>query len=141
MSKLLRFEAIKDLVQETVDRGVTGAETIHKTIADIPFDALDRSGKLEERGQSIRDLQRNTIGSIYSTIRKVSRELGDMASNMIEALEDHDDAQSNISRAEQKRRKNGPGGPATEVATPPEDTLAPEDTRAPEDTDAPEDTP
>lgn len=104
MSKLLRFEAFKDFVQEAVDRGVSGVENIHKSIADLPFDALERSGKLDERAQSIRDLHHSAVGAVYSTIRKVSHDIGDLASNMIEAFEDHSDAQANIGRAE---RRNG----------------------------------
>jgi|SRR5690554_758650 len=128
MSKLLRFEAIKDLVQETVDRGVSGVEAIHKTIADIPFDALDRSGKLNEQGQSIRELQRSTIETVYASIRKVTHEVGDLASSMIEALEDHEDAQANIARAEAKRREESKGAPESKSGAESEDPAPPKDT-------------
>lgn len=104
MSKLLRFEALKDLAQETVQRGVSGVERIHQTIADLPFEALERSGKLDERGQTIRTLQKNAIGAVYSTIRTVATEVGELTSQVIEAVEDHQDAQANIQRAEEKRR-------------------------------------
>lgn len=103
MSKLLRAEALKDLVQETFDRGVTGVERIHTTIADLPFDALERSGKLEEPARAIRDTQRSIIGAVYTTIRRVGKEVGDLTSELIAAVEDHQDADENIRRTEEDR--------------------------------------
>ena len=103
MSKLLRAEALKDLVQETFDRGVTSVERIHTTIVDLPFEALERSGKLEEPARAIRDTQRSIIGAVYTTIRRVGHEVGDLASEVFAALEDHQDADANIRRTEDPR--------------------------------------
>lgn len=108
MSRLLRFEAVKDFVQETVDRGVSGVETIHRAIADIPFDVLERSGKLDERTETVRTLHHNTLASVYSTIRRVNHEVGDLATSIFEAIEDHHAARQNIARAEAGRRDEHP---------------------------------
>lgn len=99
MTLITRIEALKDLIQEAVDKGAKTVEQIHLSIADLPFSVLEQRGLLNEDGQELRDASQRTIGSIYETIRKVNQEIGDLATNLIESVENHSDAQRNITRA------------------------------------------
>jgi len=93
---IARIEAVKDLIQEAVDKGATSVEQIHRAIADLPLDVLEKRGLLGDEGKSARKLVDSSIGAVYETIRTVNREVGELASGLFEALENHDDAQSNI---------------------------------------------
>lgn len=96
MTFLTRIEALKDLVQEAVDKGATSVEQIHQAIAAMPLDALEKRGLLDEKAASLRETQAATIGSVYDAIRRVNQEIGDLASGLIETVEDQIAAQRNI---------------------------------------------
>lgn len=98
MAILTRLEALKDLVQEAIDKGATTVEQIHLTIAAMPLEALEKRGLLEDQVTGIKEKQAETIGSVYNAIRRVNKEVGDLASGLIESLEDHNDAQKNIGK-------------------------------------------
>ncbi|PQA48909.1 hypothetical protein [Amnimonas aquatica] len=98
MSFLTRIEALKDLIQEAVDKGATTVEQIHQTIAAMPLDALEKRGLLEGKASQVRETQAATIGAVYDAIRKVNQEVGDLASGLIESLEDQIAAQKNIGK-------------------------------------------
>jgi len=93
MTFLTRIEALKDLVQEAVDKGATTVEQIHQTIAAMPLDALEKRGLIDEK---TREAQAATIGAVYDAIRRVNQEIGDLASGLIETVEDQIAAQRNI---------------------------------------------
>jgi polyhydroxyalkanoate synthesis regulator phasin len=88
MNKLQRIELIKDLVQQAIDRGATSVEQIHQYIADLPFEALEKSGLIEEDPMQLREKQRRTIGVVYDAIRRINSEVGTFISEQIENLED-----------------------------------------------------
>jgi hypothetical protein len=96
---IARIEAVKDLIQEAVDKGATSVEQIHKTIAELPLAALEKRGLLGEEGAKARGVVDESIGTVYEAIRTVNREIGELASGLFEALENHAEAQDNISPA------------------------------------------
>ena len=98
MSFLTRVEAIKDLIQEAVDKGATSVEQIHQAIASMPLDALAKRGLLEDDAAAAKKNHAETIGTVYDAIRRVNREVGDLASGLIEAVEDQIAAQKNIGK-------------------------------------------
>ena len=55
METLQRVELIKDMVQQAIDRGAASVEQIHQFIADLPFEALERSGLLEDDRLGLRE--------------------------------------------------------------------------------------
>src|SRR5260221_10846853 len=95
---LARVEAIKDLVQEAVDKGATSVEQIHKIVATLPLSALEERGLLGEVPGKTREIVDQTIGSVYEAIRQINREVGELASGLLESIEDHDAAARNIDR-------------------------------------------
>ena len=48
MKKLQRVELLKDFIQEAVDKGATSVEQVHQYIADLPFEALEKTGLLQD---------------------------------------------------------------------------------------------
>lgn len=100
MSFLIRIEALKDLIQEAVDKGATTVEQIHQTIAAMPLDALEKRGLLDDKDKiaGLREAHAETIGTVYSAIRRVNQEIGELASGLIETLEDQIAAQKNIGK-------------------------------------------
>lgn len=103
MSTLLRIEAVKDLVQEAVDRGTTTVEHIHKAILGVPFDALAQRGLLGEAASEVREGGERVVGSVYDVIRRVNREIGGLASYVFEAIDDQQTVQRTL--AERERAK------------------------------------
>jgi len=83
---LARIELVKDLVQETVERGATAVEQIHQLIAGLPFDVLEALGVPDSL--RLRDRQRRVIGVAYNAVRGANRYLGELLSDGFEAVED-----------------------------------------------------
>jgi hypothetical protein len=88
METLQRVELIKDMVQQAIDRGAASVEQIHQFIADLPFEALERSGLLEDDRLGLREKQQRTIGMVYDAIRRINDEVGRFVSDQIENIED-----------------------------------------------------
>lgn len=87
MDKLQRVEMLKDLIQEAVEKGATSVEQVHQYIADLPFEALERTGLLANDKLQLRDKQRRTIGMVYDAIRRINRQVGELISDQFETLE------------------------------------------------------
>lgn len=89
MGVLNKLELLKDMVQEAVDKGATTVEDVHRTIAEIPIEQMERNGLLDaDEAQEKRDLHHKTVGTIYDAIRTINRQVGEMASELFEAVED-----------------------------------------------------
>jgi hypothetical protein len=106
MPILSRIEAIKDLIQEAVDRGATTVEQIHKVIAGMPLDALAKRGLLRaEDADERKQANEATIGVVYDAIRRINREVGELASSVFEAIEEQVDVQKQLSETDRRRPK------------------------------------
>jgi len=88
MNTMQRLELVKDLVQQAVDRGAQSVEQIHRYVADLPFEALERTGLLEDDHLGLREKQQRTIGMVYEAIRRINDEVGRFVSDQIENVED-----------------------------------------------------
>lgn len=95
MSTLTRIESLKDLIQESVDRTVTGVENIHQSILDFPFAAFERKdaeeSNLDARVQNVRDAKTRAVSSIYGLVRQINNDVGELLSDLIGNVEDHVD--------------------------------------------------
>ena len=73
-----------DRIEETVDRGATTAEEIHRAIADVPFEALGRLGVLESSRSEIKRIHDDTVTAVYDLVRQVNRKIARFAHDVIE---------------------------------------------------------
>lgn len=97
MSKALtRLEALKDLVQQAIDTGATSVEQIHKTIAALPLAVLEKQGLLDVDSDKRDELWDKSFGQVYDAIRRVNQEVGELATQAFEAIEDQIIIQQNI---------------------------------------------
>jgi len=81
----VRLEArkIADLVQREIDDGATTVEEIHKAIANLPLDILERLDVFDEMVKDVRKVQDTSIGAIYDVIRRVNHEVGNYAKEIL----------------------------------------------------------
>jgi hypothetical protein len=75
---------LADLVREIVADGATTVEEIHKAIADLPLDVLERLDLFKGTARNVRKIQDTSIGAIYDVIRKVDREVARLATEVLE---------------------------------------------------------
>ena len=71
------------LVQQAIDEGADTAEEIHRSIANLPLDVLERLDVFEDTVKDVRKVQDTSIGAIYALIHKVNREVGKLATEML----------------------------------------------------------
>lgn len=88
MGLLNRLELLKDMVQTAIDNGARTVEDVHKAIADLPFELLEKNGMLDDDKLQLRERNQQTIGTVYATIREINQKIGELASDMFETLED-----------------------------------------------------
>jgi hypothetical protein len=79
-------------VEETVDRGATTAEEIHRAIAELPFGTLERLGVFEKSGGEVKRIHDQTVGAIYDLVRDVNHKLADFAADLVEQRDARPDA-------------------------------------------------
>ena len=107
MDKLQRLELIKDMIQEAVDRGARSIEQIHQHIADLPFEALERAGLLDDDKLKVREKKTRTIGMVYDAIRGINKQIGDLISDQFENLEEGRHVAGVLEKKSQSPRKPG----------------------------------
>jgi hypothetical protein len=81
MSK--RDETLTGWIRDTVDRGATSVEEIHKSIANLPLDVLERNGLFEQTAAEVRKIQDQTLGAVYDLIRDVNERVSELTSDLL----------------------------------------------------------
>ena len=76
-------KSVARLVQDAIDRGATTVEEIHKTIADLPLKILEERELLRGPAKQVRRVQDQTIGAVYGLIREVNRQVGNLATDLL----------------------------------------------------------
>jgi len=71
-------------IEEVVDQGATTVEEIHRSIAEMPLDVLERLGLLEQTTSEVRRIQDVSLGAIYGLIREVNHKLAGFAGDLLE---------------------------------------------------------
>ena len=71
------------LIQDSIDKGATTAEEIHKSIAELPLKVLQDTDLLRGPAKEVMRVQDQTIGAIYDVIRDVNEKLGRFASELL----------------------------------------------------------
>ncbi len=78
-----RDDTVAGWIRGAVDQGATSVEEIHKAIADLPLDVLERNGLFEETAARVRKIQDRTIGAVYDVIREVNKQVTGLASDLL----------------------------------------------------------
>lgn len=102
MGKIEKMELLKDLVQDAVDKGATSIEEIHKTIAALPFETLEKVGLANS---TIKEKHNQFLSSVYGAIRSVNQQIGDFASDILENIEDGDYISKAMDKKDKKDKK------------------------------------
>ncbi|HME71222.1 MAG TPA: hypothetical protein VKM54_15330 [Myxococcota bacterium] len=71
------------LVQREIDGGASSVEEIHKAIANLPLDVLERLDLFEDAVRGARKVQEARIGAMYDLIRKVNEEVAKIAKELL----------------------------------------------------------
>src|SRR5574338_587847 len=75
---------LADLVERAIDEGAKSVEEIHRSIASLPLDVLERLDVFEKSVKDVRRVQDASIGAIYDVIHKVNREAARLARELLE---------------------------------------------------------
>ena len=77
-------KALARFIQDAIDKGATTVEDIHKSIADLPLRILEESELLKEPAKEVQRVQDHTIGAVYDVIRGINRQVGALASELLD---------------------------------------------------------
>ena len=77
-------QSLTELIEETVDKGATAIEEVHKSFADLPLKLLEESAFLRKPAREVRRLQDRTIGAIYDVVRNTNRRVAKLVTDLIE---------------------------------------------------------
>lgn len=70
-------------IQDAIDEGARTAEEIHKSIAELPLKILEESDALRRSAREVRRVQARAIGAVYDLVRKINRDVGSVASDVL----------------------------------------------------------
>jgi alpha-D-ribose 1-methylphosphonate 5-triphosphate synthase subunit PhnL len=76
-------QTLVKLIQDSIDKGATTVEEIHKSIGDLPLKILEGSKLLKGPAKEVRQVRDHTIGAMYDLIRKINEEVGTLASERL----------------------------------------------------------
>jgi hypothetical protein len=82
-----KIKSLQELVQETIDHGATSVEEVHRSIAAMPFEQLEKIAFLEGPSQRARDFADQSIGAVYETIRNLNQHAGRIARELLAKLD------------------------------------------------------
>lgn len=82
MALIHQAEAIKDLLQESVERGTQLVENIHRLIEDT---VVETAGVEDNE---VVTAHRERVAKVYEAIRSLNRQFGEAASDFFAAIED-----------------------------------------------------
>jgi hypothetical protein len=84
MDETRQPQQLTELVHEAVEKGATSVEEIHRAIADLPLDILERLELFEGTVTEVRRVQDQTLGAIYDLIRGLNDEVSKIASEALQ---------------------------------------------------------
>jgi hypothetical protein len=74
---------IVQLVERAIDEGADSVEEIHRSIASMPLDVLERLDVFRQTVKDVREVQGASIGKIYDVIHQVNHEVGKLAAEAL----------------------------------------------------------
>lgn len=79
-----RLLSLQEIVEKTIEDGATTVEQVHRSIASMPFDVLERIDALQKPVNKAREIHDETVGNIYETIRLLNERAGEIARGLLE---------------------------------------------------------
>jgi len=79
------IKSIKGLVVETIDKGATSTEEIHKSILNLPFKMLTKIAPFSDTIHNMKEIQTSSIGKVYDMIRTVNENVGEFANHLLKS--------------------------------------------------------
>ena len=70
--------------REIVDKGATTAEEIHRAIAEMPLNVLEKLELFPLTTSEVRKIQDLSIGAIYDLIRDVNQKVAHLSADLLE---------------------------------------------------------
>ena len=77
---------LRDLVINAVEKGSTPIEGIHKSIANLPFQALSKIGPLEAPATGLGEAMEESIGKAYDMTRNMFTQFGEITDNCLDKI-------------------------------------------------------
>ena len=78
-----RLLSLQDIVERTIEEGATTVEQVHRSIASMPFDMLEKIDALQKPVGKAREIHDETVGNIYETIRLLNERAGEIARGLL----------------------------------------------------------
>ena len=78
---------LTELIEGAIDRGASSVEEIHRSIANLPLQVMESLGLFERTARDVKRIQDESIGAVYDGIRRVNREVGRLAADLLESRE------------------------------------------------------
>lgn len=75
--------SLQELVEKTIDDGATTVEQVHRSIASMPFDMLEKIEALQGPVGKARQIHDETVGNVYETIRLLNERAGEIARRLL----------------------------------------------------------
>ncbi len=83
----MKLSDIQNMVQKAIDNGASTVEEVHKSNARTPWEQLQKLGPMEGVAKGAQDLQDDSIGKVYETLRQVNQQVGDVAGELLKKIE------------------------------------------------------
>lgn len=80
--------SLQRLVEQAIEDGATTVEQVHRSIASMPFDALEKVDALQPTVEKVREVHDQTVGNIYETIRLLNDRAGEIARTLLQGGRD-----------------------------------------------------
>ena len=81
-----QLKGLVSLVQEAIENGATSVEDLHRSIASKPLEILRNVEPLEGAVDKVQQIQDETIGNVYETIRMINAQVGDIAKDLLDKV-------------------------------------------------------
>jgi hypothetical protein len=73
-----------DRLRELVDEGADSAEEIHKKVAGLALEVLERNRIFERTVRDLRKVQEDAIGVVYEAVREINHSVVRLAQDVLE---------------------------------------------------------
>lgn len=75
--------SVQEIVEKAIEQGATTVEQVHRSIASMPFDILEKVEALQKPIGKAREIHDQSVGNIYETIRLLNERAGEIARTLL----------------------------------------------------------